>query len=504
MKENNLTIKRLYDQYNQKDFDYSREDSVNLNPKREVSFEHLDRITKKLQEITDDIILKRIAPPAASKEFFEHALSGETFPRGIPIKKQIMLAQTGGIGNALLFPVINNNLIGSHLLGSKVVPPALAPHGPLDKLLEEIIGLCPMPDMLDELDKPLALDCEYILKKFDFDDDDSDDDIAIPTDFGGDGSDSDSEDSDGSGDGDGDGNDDGSGDGGPGGDDDTGNSLGDGLNDDSGGDDDWDETPEEQMEREMRECTEIELTWLKMLLILVKLLQILKMIIELIMAILFPLIDILHLAVGAWLNPPNIPLILQKIAEVVVGIILKLIALITQMIWDLLNFDCVAQQTADVIEQIRRAISVFKSLTNAFNPTAINMLANKLKDDIMNPLEAVLNDAKAKKEAWAEFGAQMKDMFTNGVDLKKASQQAMNSIVDGVKGGLPGTLGPYADTLNNLKNQATKMGQEAQEAFNSMKDAKQDWSQAAAAMRRNNSSENAMLSDPNIIIDETG
>jgi prefoldin subunit 5 len=255
----------------------------------------------------------------------------------------------------------------------------------------------------------------------------------------------------------------------------------------------------------------IEMTWLKILLILVKLINILKQIIELIVAILFPIIQILALAIGAWINPPNIPVIATKIAAMVVAIILKLIALITQMIWDLLNLDCVAQQTADIIEQIRRAMSVFRSIMSAFDPTAISMMANDLKDSVMNPLEDVIKQAQEKKEAWKEFGAGMKDMFSSGANLKKAAADTMKQMTDEIKSGLSlenikgAAMSPFADKYEQLKSQVQSTKDEFKQTMQAMQDAQTSWATATAAMRGQASSagsaEAAVMGDPSIIIE---
>ena len=62
-RKNNLTIKRLYDQYSQTDFNYYSNESVNLNPKREITLEQLDKVIVGLQKLTDSYVLKKIAKP---------------------------------------------------------------------------------------------------------------------------------------------------------------------------------------------------------------------------------------------------------------------------------------------------------------------------------------------------------------------------------------------------------------------------------------------------------
>src|SRR5574344_327753 len=60
MEEMNSTIKRLYDQYKPQDFKYGAAGSDNLNPQREMLMDQIDAIEKKIQDVTDEIVRKKI------------------------------------------------------------------------------------------------------------------------------------------------------------------------------------------------------------------------------------------------------------------------------------------------------------------------------------------------------------------------------------------------------------------------------------------------------------
>jgi len=466
MEATDLTIKRTYDKYDTKDFTYGAEDSVNLNPKREINFDQLDRIVVKLQEVTDDIIRKRIQPPPLPVDKIRAALGGESIPMGIPLPKQQLLAQTGSIGNALLFPVIETGTV----------------LGPIDSLLERMVGLFPIPELLDDLDSPIKLDCDLILQQFEFDDaeeyDDEEDDemgeTPKPNGFapcpnhpeidtqnepcplcGESGEPSEPEESE---------------------DDDEEEEE----DEDEEGDEEDEEEEDDEVTKEMKECAEIELTWLKILLILVKIIKILKMIVDLVLSIVIPLLEILRLAVGAWINPPNIPSIVQRIIELVTAIIIMILALIIQLIWNLLNLDCFSDQTASIIEQIRRAMSMFSSLMNAFNPTAVNMLANKLNKEVMDPLNSILEEAMKKKESWANIGQQMKDqldIITSADFKEKMMAQMKADITAGMlntpqAGKMAGVIAQTRDLINGPMQDALKSMADVKagyEALTSMK-----------------------------------
>jgi len=420
MEETNLTIKRVYDSYDHKDFSYGSEDSTNLNPKREISYDQLDRLVARLQEVTDDIIRKKISPKEEPEEVIRRALGGESLPIGIPFPKQKLIAQTGGFGNTVLFPTLAMN----------TEPLPLGPG------LELKIGTFPASRLLNLLDEPPQLNCEEILIRFKFDDaedfediDDVDDETyceicgeapcicefcpecersieectcprcsvcdklvpdctcgAIPCDRCGEDPCVCEEDESATG---------------------------------GEGDDDDD----------VESCADREIKWLKIILILVRIIKILKMILDLVLSIIIPIIEIIQLAISVWINPPSVGVIIQKIIQIVVAIVVMLLTMLIQYIWNLLNMDCICDQTMSIIAQIRQALSAFSSIMSAFNPSAVNMLKDKLDLDLLGPLKALMEEANAKKEAWAnikndflddiaDIPGQMKQM---GIDILKGA-----------------------------------------------------------------------------------
>jgi len=430
MEDSNLTIKRVYDQYDHKDYNYGTLDSTNLNPKREIKFDRLDKVAARLQEITDDIIRKRIAPPREVEEVIKGAIGRESFPQGIPFKKQQALAQTGGVGNALLFPIIATGLEVDAL----------------DRLLEVMVGTYPIPELLWEFDKPIQLDCELILKKFDVEDAEDFEEWDEVSDRR---SSSDSISAE-----------------------DTSDDSDDGGDSDDDNNEDDDDEDEDEAARTAKECAEIELTWLKILLIIIKIIKILKMIIDLILSLIIPILEILQLAIGAWLNPPNIALIVQLIIKLVTAIIVMLITLLIQLIWNLLNLDCVADQLASIMDQIRKALSAFSSIMNAFDANAVNMFANRIKVEITNPLDEIIDQAMQKKELWANLRDEMKASF-EGMTIEGLKNDLINGVLQGVMeipevGEVGALYAQGADIMNNSLREAKESMKNAAEGFRAM------------------------------------
>jgi hypothetical protein len=443
------------------------------------------------------------------------------------------------MGNALLFPVIS---VG------------LAP-GPLEKSLESIIGTFPIARLLDELDEPPVLDCKEILLQFigkngeeggdgvddteddsDFfneeNDDDSDKRDKNKKDNGGSGgSGGDDGGRDGAGDGDGSGSGNGSGSGGAGsgsgdgGDGSGGDGSGDGDGgggdggdgeDDDGGDDegdggdDDDDDDGDDLTNDEKECAMIELTWLKIILIILKILKILKMILDIILSIIVPILQLLQWAIGAWLNPPNIALIAQYIIEMVTAIIIMIISMLLQWLWSLLNLDCIGDITADMLDQIQKAIGMFSSIASAFNPNAINLMLDKL-NEVTDPLESMMEQAKSKKEEWQKFRNQMKDiggtMSTVWEDSKKQLMEGLQSglmnnpqiaSVRGIYNQTRGIINDVKDTMKNIKTawDAKNIAESKATAIKALAD--------AGKLGRNTAAEfTAMLASPFIDLEGT-
>jgi hypothetical protein len=322
------------------------------------------------------------------------------------------------MGNALLFPVIS---VG------------LAP-GPLEKSLESIIGTFPIGRLLDELDEPPILDCKEILLQFtgkngeegEEEDSDEDDDFF-------------SEEND-----------------------DTANTPPEEEEEEEDPPSPPttpttppvpppppDEPPpdEDELTNDEKECAMIELTWLKIILIILKVLKILRMIIDIVLSVIVTILQILQWAIGAWLNPPNIALIAQYIVEMVTAIIIMIIAMLLQWLWSLLNLDCIGDITADMLAQIQQAISMFSSIASAFNPNSINLLLDKL-NEVTDPLEAMMDQAKSKKEEWQKFRNQMKDI---GGTMSTVWEDSKKQLMEGLQSGLINN--PQIASVRGIYNQ---------------------------------------------------
>jgi hypothetical protein len=370
-------IKKTYDSYINSDYQYGSESSVTLNPVREIKFDQIEIIRRRLQEVTDDLVRRKIIKEAPGDKPISISLSPGALPDRNSLLRQAAQINTGGIGLGVLFPAIDG------------------PNDGMQNILEPLIGSFPSQLLLGDLDKPLALDCDEILKAFDFAEDNS--------------SDSDSDDKD---------NDDGHNE------DDTPSDTGAARaeeNDDDNNDDDDDQS-------EFEACAMIEMDWLKIILIILRIIKIIQTILDLILAILVPLMEIVLLALMCWLIPPAAEQLRQRITEMVIAIIIMIITKLIAMIFGLLNLDCLCDQTMEIINQIRQAMSAFSSLMSVFNIDSVNMMIGNAWDQLKDPMEAIAEMYAKKKEAWSK----MKEEWTH-LDLNQMWDDTKKQIIAGAK-----------------------------------------------------------------------
>lgn len=133
------TIDKLYDQYKLQDWDLNTD---NLNPKREMLMGQVKQIEKAIQNLTDDIVRKRITPTTKDIETLTTSFGGES--------------TVGNLGKTIAS--INAGSTDGTIFGEGL---------PSD--VEEQIAL-----LQAELG-PVVIDCKKILSKYNFDIVDSED-----------------------------------------------------------------------------------------------------------------------------------------------------------------------------------------------------------------------------------------------------------------------------------------------------------------------------------------
>jgi len=396
--EVNRLLKKTYDKYLPEDWKSDSSDVGNLNPRREVSWDKpLDQqILERLQKITNNIIKSKIAPPPSP-------LKG-SMSSGLPPKPDPIFTLTD------------------------------------DPDIQFLIGTVSAP--INGLDLPPEIECDDILDALLGSDREKDEDDDA-------GKKDDSDDSDS-----GEYDDSGSGSGGSGGNDDENNTedneedtdetteLDEEEEDDGAiADDDWFDDYEQPIEPEMdigtqnvddsmQQCALIEINWLKIILAIAKVIAMLRRIIDFVFGIILPIISIVQLAAGAWLNPVNIAKIAQLIMQAVIAIIIQLISGIIQMLWELLNADCIASVAESLIKEIQKALSAFSSVMSAFDPISVATVMEKFNKEIMSPLKNTMDDLKKRAEGWDKVIGEVKELVESPEARAKLTDAILNKSVD--------------------------------------------------------------------------
>lgn len=370
------TIKRVYDQYNPQDFTYGAPGSDNLNPQREMVLDQIDKVEKKIQEITNAVVLKKLKPKEPDPEVEELSVLPEA-SNGNNFQRQMKVMKTGSTDdNFFDLPEI------------------------LTKQMEEMIGI--LPTEVSNLAKPPILQCKEILKQYSFEDKNYtvyEEDDVLPTyvhndpDYKDEPPDVESEE-----------------------------------------DDPENENEDEEYSNQLADCAEIELEFLKVLLIILKILKVIKIIIDYVISLITVTIQIVCLAVGAWLNPPNIAQIVEILIEIVISIIMIILSKLLQLLWNLLNLDCMADQTMDLIDQIRDALSAFRSMMGFINPASVSVIGDKFKQafDPLDTLEQMMTDkGDAWRKAMEDVGKQFSDEGLEQLaeDIEKKSIEEAKKVL---------------------------------------------------------------------------
>lgn len=401
MEESRKTIKKLYDQYKPQDFTFGMPGSDNLNPTREILLDTLDKVEKKIQEVTDSIVIKKLQP----KQEAEEPITGSRMENP---------------GNSIAGKMNAIKAGSSNSVFESTLPPEYASQ------LQEALA---MLNNIDELAKPLVIECDEILQKYSFDIPDSEElvmDDGLPCQVI--------------------------------------NTAEKSSDDDSSDDDSSDDEDEDEDEDEDDDCAMIELAWLKIILIICNVIKIIKIIIEYVLSILAQILQIICLAVGAWINPPNVAQIVGIIMAIVMSIIAKIIAYLLKMIFDLLNLDCLSDMTIDMIDQIIEALTSFNSLLGMLDSKTVGLLGGIDLNESLNSAKALIRELlEAKKEAWEEAKEELKKQFDEE-HMEQWKDEAINTAINSALS----TLSEYVD-YNKIEQQVETVIEQGEEAWEQMK-----------------------------------
>ena len=182
----------------------------------------------------------------------------------------------------------------------------------------------------------------------------------------------------------------------------------------------------------LRDCAMKDLTWLLIILIILKIVSLLVNITALAMGIVSPIIKITTLAAGAWANPAGISEIIQMAVEKAMAIMNMALSSIVQLLWNLLNMDCISSGTMSAMDKLNSALSMLLNVRTGLNKGAVDILNSytSLGDKLLDMKSAV----KAAKD--------------------RTNEDAFIAAVESITGDVEKSVykGMVTDTLSTLKS----------------------------------------------------
>lgn len=223
-------------------------------------------------------------------------------------------------------------------------------------------------------------------------------------------------------------------------------------NTDVGGDDD-DDT-----------CDLINLSWLKIILIIVTVLGILVKVLVLIQNIMKAIADIAKDAQLCWINPPSLQSLISYVMQRLGAVIFQIVGMILLKLWAMLNLDCLSDMTMNTIEEINAALSNLMSAIAEVESTALDFkgaggdLASSILEMIKNLKEEMIQQAQNLKDTfnnmkdtltsqaeWQKLGQELADVYSN-------PQTYLEMVPPEIKAKVLQAIDTYENTKKNITN----------------------------------------------------
>lgn len=212
-------------------------------------------------------------------------------------------------------------------------------------------------------------------------------------------------------------------------------------------------------------CDVQELQWLKIILAIVTVVQILVKIVGTVLGIIVPLINIVKEAQLAWINPPLMASIIQRVSQKLISIVFSILGVLLMKLWSLLNFDCISASASQTLAQINQVMSGINDIVASVDACALEIdniggfdwksIVDNLNDQV-EQLKDAWSPEKFSKDIetalagvgkeWAETFTDPSKLYSNVVPKKVRDQvesilcaynegkQSVMNTVDTIKG----------------------------------------------------------------------
>lgn len=203
-------------------------------------------------------------------------------------------------------------------------------------------------------------------------------------------------------------------------------------------------------------CDVQELQWLKIILAIVTVVQILVKIVGTVLGIIVPLINIVKEAQLAWVNPPLMASIVQRVSQKLMAIVFSILGTLLMKLWSLLNFDCISATASQTLAQINQVMAGINDIVASVDACALEIdniggfdwksIADNLNDQV-EQLKDAWSPEKFSKDietALAGVGKEWAETFTD------PSKLYSNAVPKEIRDQVEGILCAYNEGKQNV------------------------------------------------------
>ena len=147
-------------------------------------------------------------------------------------------------------------------------------------------------------------------------------------------------------------------------------------------------------------CDVQELQWLKIILAIVTIVQILVKIVGTVLGIIVPLINIVKEAQLAWINPPLMASIIQRVSQKLMAVVFSILGVLLMKLWSLLNFDCISASASQTLAQINQVMSGINDIVASVDACALE-IDNIGGFDWKSIVDNLNDQIEQLKDAWS-------------------------------------------------------------------------------------------------------
>lgn len=214
------------------------------------------------------------------------------------------------------------------------------------------------------------------------------------------------------------------------------------------------------------DCPELELSWLRIILIVLKIIKILIQVFVTMLNIAKAAAAIAKDAQLCWINPPCLASLISYCLQRVSAIIFQIVAMLLLYLWSLLNFDCISATSVDLVNQINATLAGLSSTFGAVEATAIEFGETKnawkeaidhLKNDLTEQVEDLKNKWTDPNNYLGDIGGAWSDFTDMFTDPHKLYSNA-------VPAEIRGKVNDVITSVKNIKSNATQVSK----SYNSM------------------------------------